>query len=342
MSRRTDELEAPVTAAIEGGTFVMGTRDDTVPEDEVWADDLDDMEIGAAGNARYAVADRQAEKPARELVISALECMVFPVTRGLYLAIMDHDPGWPERDPGHTALDAEIARLPVNNVTWYDAIAFCNRLSERQGLTPCYRFDVGPENGPENERSEQHDPSSSATEPRVPLWRREAEGYRLPTEAEWEYLCRAGVQSQWSFGDDRRALGDHAWFRDNADGRPQPVGGKKPNAWGLHDMHGNVSEWCWDWYAPYPGRESGSSGVGAERDPDGPPDGSAPVLDLFDGHAEWVRSGARSIRGGAFYFAARDLRSASREYHHPTFRYKDIGFRCVRGVHRSRNPRTVR
>ncbi|MCG8425132.1 MAG: formylglycine-generating enzyme family protein [Proteobacteria bacterium] len=263
---------------IEGGTFVMGSGDDDP----------------------YAYA---SEKPAHEVAISGLACMVYPVTRGLYADVMGHDPGWPSAD----AVPAdELDTLPANNVSWRDAIAFCNALSEQEGLTPCYSIeqdDAQDSDGPAGpDRSERDDV----------VWHREADGYRLPTEAEWEFLCRAGTQSRWSFGDDESALGDYAWFDNNAENRPHSVGSKKPNAWGLHDMHGNVLEWCWDWYAFYD--------ITPQIDPTGP--------------TQRPPDEKRLLRGGAFYYVARNMRCAYRVRLVPTGRYRNIGFRCVRGVGR--------
>jgi serine/threonine protein kinase/formylglycine-generating enzyme required for sulfatase activity len=99
---------------------------------------------------------------------------------------------------------------------------------------------------------------------------KEGKTYRLPTEAEWEWACRAGTTTKYSFGDDARELGEYAWFRDNADGKSHPVGGKRPNAWGLFDMHGNVAEYCTDRYGELPAVD--------ETDPKGPGRGDLRVL----------------------------------------------------------------
>ena len=151
------------------------------------------------------------EKPVHQVRISAFRCMKFPATRRIYRNVMGNDPGWPE---------GEADDRPVNQVTWYDAIDFCNRLSEREGLTPAYRRD-----------------GDSVS------WDATADGYRLLTEAEWEYACRAGTRTRYSFGDGEGKLGKYAWYDKNSGGRPHPVGTLKPNPWGLHDMHGNVREW---------------------------------------------------------------------------------------------------
>jgi formylglycine-generating enzyme required for sulfatase activity len=135
----------------------------------------------------------------------------------------------------------------------------------------------------------------------------EGKTYRLPTEAEWEYACRAGTTTKFSFGDDASQLGNYAWFRDNSGRKTHPVGQKKPNSWGLYDMHGNVWEWCQDW--------SGRIWEGSATDPTGPNLGSF-----------------RVNRGGSLYENAEICRSAFRWFLPPGGRGEPpVGFRiaCV-------------
>ena len=131
---------------------------------------------------------------------------------------------------------------------------------------------------------------------------------RLPTEAEWEYACRAGTQTEFSFGADPSALGDYAWHGGNSGYYPHPVGRKKPNAWGLYDMHGNVHEWCADWYGEYP--------KGPVTDPTGPASGTVRVL-----------------RGGSWgYDKPINFQCANRQVSAPTDRFRRNGFRVVVSV----------
>jgi formylglycine-generating enzyme required for sulfatase activity len=179
------------------------------------------------------------------------------------------------------------ADLPVEQVTWPQAARFCNARSRLEGLQPCYNEDTG-------------------------ACDFEANGYRLPTEAEWEYACRAGTNSGYSFGDDARKLGDFGWFADNSGKKTHPVGRKKPNAWGIFDMHGNVAEWCQDLYDPNFYKAS------PEKTPRGPAEANENVL-----------------RGGSWKSPADALRSSYRIGETPGFSdaclARDaIGFRCVR------------
>jgi formylglycine-generating enzyme required for sulfatase activity len=130
--------------------------------------------------------------------------------------------------------------------------------------------------------------------------------YRLPTEAEWEYACRAGSNTRFSFGDDAAVLGQYAWYNKNSGKSPHPVGQKKPNAWGLYDMHGNVNEWCQSWSGQYP---------------------SGPVTDPT-GYSS--SSTKRVIRGGSWFNWPRTLRSAYRYADHTDFRLNRLGFRLAR------------
>lgn len=142
-----------------------------------------------------------------------------PVTGALWRAVTGAMPV-----PGSGATSGST--VPVTDVSWADAIGFCNQLSLRLGLRPCYVFGADPEL-------------------RDVTWDRAADGFRLPSEAEWEFACRAGSSAP-RYG----PLDDIAWHAGNAGGGPCPVGTRQPNAWGLHDMIGNAWEWCWDLYDP--------------------------------------------------------------------------------------------
>jgi formylglycine-generating enzyme required for sulfatase activity len=176
---------------------------------------------------------------------------------------------------------------PVERVGWLAAARYCNERSRKEGLPPCYDL--------QRQESDFR-----------------AGGYRLPTEAEWEYACRAGTTGPYSFPGGEAALGEYAWFRPSAGGSTHPVGLKKPNPWGLYDMHGNVAEWCNDYYVPT--AYASSAGL----DPRGPSGGDYRVL-----------------RGGSWRTGAEVCRSAARVGETPgagdvCLGYEAYGFRCVR------------
>ena len=135
--------------------------------------------------------------------------------------------------------------------------------------------------------------------------RKAGEGYRLPTEAEWEYACRAGSSMRFCFGDEEEKLGEYAWFSDNYGSTTHPVGQRKPNSWGFLDMHGNVWEWCQDRYGAYPS--------GPATDPSGPTSGDPVVL-----------------RGGSWYYYPGHCRSANRPWFRPDYQNYFVGFRAAR------------
>jgi formylglycine-generating enzyme required for sulfatase activity len=218
---------------------------------------------------------RDDEKPQHEVTVSSFRIAITPVTVELYREVM------PE---SYTARAEAEARRPVTGVTWLDAIEFCNRLSERAGYRPCYSKWFG-------------------------WWRCDwrADGYRLPTEAEWEYACRAGTTTRYSFGDDPADLDGYTWHKGNANNDVRPVATKRANPWGLYDMHGNVWEWCWNWYGDYSPKPA--------RNPCGP---------------EKTTSGRRVLRGGSFFDPSAFLRSAVRIVDRPVLRGRNFGFRCVR------------
>lgn len=171
--------------------------------------------------------------------------------------------------------------LPVSNISWVEAIHFCNKLSKMLGFDTCYSF--------RNGKVE---------------WDTSANGFRLPTEAEWEYSCRAGTSGDFAGTGNPLDMG---WYDINSGAKPHPVGTKFANQWGIFDMHGNVWEWCWDWFDPFYYSKSSST------NPLGPEDGTNKV-----------------VRGGSWQLGTTFARSSSRRF--PEEQKSNFGFRIVRKI----------
>jgi formylglycine-generating enzyme len=214
----------------------------------------------AVGPGKVALSDRRTQR-SWTVELAPYLLAVVPVTQARYAEITGQLPSVARGDD-----------LPVECVSWLAAVGYCNGLSQRAGLTAVYAM--------------------SADDEEEVRWDLSADGYRLPTEAEWEYACRAGT-----FGARYGELADIAWYRDNAGGAVHEVGGKEPNAWGFHDMLGNVWEWCWDVYD----REDYGS--------------------------------YRVLRGGGWSDEHWSCRASVRRRSHPTFQIDDLGFRVARSTH---------
>ncbi len=218
-----------------------------------------------AGNEMIAIppgqvmlSDRRTQR-SWSVDLAPYELAAFSVTQALYAQITDQRPS-----------AAHGGQLPVEGVSWWDAARFCNDLSRRDGFAPAYHLRAGSEDIE---------------------WDTSADGYRLPTEAEWEHACRAGTT-----GPRYGALDEIAWYRGNSHERIHDVGGKRPNPWGLHDMLGNVWDWCWDLY-------------------------DAEVYGTY-----------RVLRGGGWFDEHWSCRASARRRSHPTYTVDDVGFRVARSV----------
>ena len=257
---------------VEGGTFQMGS-----------------------------LSGRDNEKPMRQVTVKSFYINKYPVTQKEWFDVMgttirQQRDMQIDRRFASTTLYGEGGNYPIYYVNWFDAVEFCNKLSEMEGLNPVYTIsERTPETG---------FPVTNAVV--TADWN--ANGYRLPTEAEWEYAAKGGNKSRpASISREAETLDAEAWHMGNSKGSTNPVGTKKPNALGLYDMRGNVWEWCYDRYRTYP-RE-------AQTDPTGPASGLN-----------------RTRRGGAWDSPGRDASSTSRGSDSPANKFFNMGFRLALSV----------
>jgi formylglycine-generating enzyme required for sulfatase activity len=281
--KQANSLGMPLVL-IPPGEFEMGPT----PEDVAWA--LEDGKKHWAGVTGHSIR-LLSERPQHRVRISRpFRLAIYPVTQAEYEKVMGLNPSaftakqadLPEfkiddrlknerENAAKRVAGRDTSRHPVEMVSWDEAMEFCRRLSA------------------------------------MPSERAAGRVYRLPTEAEWEYACRAGTSTRWYSGDDEVGVRDIAWFGENSGGTTRPVGGKKPNAWGLFDMHGNVGQWCADRFGKDYYEQSPPS------DPTGPPTGAPRVL-----------------RGGTWRINL-PCRSAFRDYFPPDGRSACYGFRAAVG-----------
>jgi formylglycine-generating enzyme required for sulfatase activity len=236
---------------VEGGRFLMGSAE-----------------------AAYQINERVHEVNLSSFFIAETE-----VTQALWKAVMGDNPS---RFAGDDR--------PVDSVSWFDAVRFCNALSEKVGLAPAYEIAGN-----------------------TVSWNTNAGGYRLPTESEWEYAARGGIlgvvlpaealnRAFYAGGEDPEALG---WFDANSGKTSHPVKSKAPNELGLYDMSGNLWEWCWDYFGEYP-REPADNPAGVAESP------------------------RRVLRGGAWFTPVHLMRVTNRYWNAPSFKANSVGFRLAR------------
>jgi formylglycine-generating enzyme required for sulfatase activity len=229
--------------------------------------------------------ERGTDEIQHRVTVSDFYIAKSPVTQREWAALMGNNPSEFKGD-----------NLPMENITWFDAVRFCNARSAREGLTSAYTI-----NG------------------ETVTWNRTANGYRLPTEAEWEYACRAGTTTPFNVGnnitDAQANFYNNYGYNNNSSGRvtggyrgeTSPANSFQANSWGLFDMHGNVADWCWDWYGEY--------GTSEQTNPAGVATGTL-----------------RVNRGGGWNDFPKHIRSAYRAATPPGNGSFNIGFRLVRNV----------
>ena len=260
---------------VEGGTFVMGNN-----------------------------SGGEFEKPAHSVTVSSFYMCDHEVTQEEYTSVTRKS-----NVSGHKGTN-----FPMEKVSWYDAVYYCNKLSMSEGLTPCYAF-----KGETDVQKWGDDYTKFYSDDPYPHWKLTcdwtANGYRLPTEAEWEWAARGGKKSKGYTYSGSNNIDEVAWHKGNSGSKPHAVKQKKANELGLYDMSGNVTEWCWDWFATY--------ADGSETNPKGFSDG-------FYFMGIYI---VRAYRGGTYESDSfRSRISARNSVIRPYKATNSFGFRVVKNV----------
>lgn len=269
----------PTMVLVQGGTFTMGCTAEQQPD------------------------CRPAESPAHEVTLTDFYIGKYEVTQGQWEILMGYTQAQMRDLAGSSSLYGVGSSYPIYYVSWYDAAVFCNRLSEQAGYAPCYYSDAAYTQVYGKSGTTWSLPNTGTV-----YWKPDAKGYRLPTEAEWEYTARGGSLNKGHKYSGSNTIGDVAWYTANSGNETRAIGAKTANELGFFDMSGNVWEWCFDWY--------GSSYYGSSTvcTPVGPGSGSY-----------------RMLRGGSWGADAIDARVANRYiYGAPSDRIGGSGFRLCR------------
>ncbi|UTY25115.1 formylglycine-generating enzyme family protein [Treponema denticola] len=282
---------------------IVVSRQDTAPIDKthtVGSVEFTMKGIAAVTNAQLGHNDYYNNKP-HTVSLSAYLIGETEVTQELWQAVMGNNPSG---FTGTPAADETQGKRPVENVNWYHAIAFCNKLSIKLGLEPCYTVNVGGTPVDFANLSFDQIPTGNNADWNKAELDMNKKGFRLPTEAEWEWAAKGGKEYQWAGTNTEAELKNYAWYNSNSGNKTHEVKKKSPNGYGLYDMSGNVWEWCWDWYGDLP------ASLGAD-------------------YAGPVSGSYRVLRGGSWNNSAEDCAVVARNRSYPDYRSSNDGFRLA-------------
>ena len=256
-------------------------------------------DIAAVTNGKVGHSDYSSDNAVHTVSLTAYRIGETEVTQELWQAVMGNNPSYFQGSEKLPASGEVQEKRPVEQVRWYECIAFCNELTKKVaelGESQCVYYS--------DERFTTVYTTKDAQDGKTPYQNRDKKGFRLPTEAEWEWAAKGGTEDKWSGTNVESELVNYAWYRDNSNNQTHEVKKKQPNGYGLYDMSGNVWEWCWDWY-------SSSTPTGGQ-DPTGAASGDY-----------------RVFRGGSWGNYAVYAARACRGRYNPDYRDSLLGLRLV-------------